>query len=598
MRTGHSKKGGFTLPTVVIASVVMLAVLAVTLQLVASTSSALRDRYYNQLAREAAEAGATKANACIVESGDPEPSWSSASPLRPNTDCNGTVISGQSAYVVGGANDELRTTFTVAGLENEVIAVEGVLEQYRPSDNTVWRTLRHTLNAQGGGEMFYATSVSSGLYQVCAILSEETWCNGGNQSGQMGNGRVEPIPSATEPNGVLYKEPERVLRQPGVLEGRTDKMVVSGMRRACTVTTDNEIFCWGHGGYGSLGVGYPQTGNIPLPTRVAKPAGMTGEITGIATGFQSTCAISGGDLWCWGQNDYGQIGDNTLSDRYAPVRAHNIGTHAGRPVTDVASSPYSYSFCAVAGGDAYCWGHNNYGQLGNGPNTQDRRVPTAVAKQSGRLAGKTVSKVVMAYSYRSTDGSLTIADGTGGTNNHCTPSNPDCYKGAFACALTTNGEMYCWGSNKHGELGQGSWSIGLQHTPIRVGGLLQGKTVRDIATSYWTPCALTTEPDTGDRLYCWGRNHGGAGAVGHNRSCRNDSSMCSPTPIVMATPGLANKYIDSISAGVNRMCAIAEGVSYCAGINQWAQLGDGTTTNRNVPTEATLLRQFRPALVF
>ena len=66
----------------------------------------------------------------------------------------------------------------------------------------------------------------------------------------------------------------------------------------------------------------------------------------------------------------------------------------------------------------------------------------------------------------------------------------------------------------------------------------------------------------------------------------------------MQTPGLANKDIDSISGGVNRICALTDGVSYCAGLNSSGQIGDGTTTTRTVPTEAKLLRQYRPALVF
>lgn len=588
-----NKIDGFTLPTVLLASVLMLAVLATALQLVSATSASLRDQYYNRLAREAAEAGSIMASNCIEDSGAAEPTWTDAKPLKPNTDCNGNAVSGQSPYVLGDTSAELRSTFSV-GVDGALMPIKGIVERYRESETTPWQVISETLKSQGGGEMLYATEISSGLWQVCAIMSEEVWCNGGNNHGQMGNGRVEPLPPAE--GSALYLAPQKIIRQTGVLAGRKDKIVLSGHGRACVVTTDNQIFCWGLRSYGSLGTGSTEGGYQTLPIQVAKPANMTGPVTGITSSYHSMCAISSGDVWCWGRNDKGQIGDGTSTQRNVPVRLSTIGTTAGKPVTDIVSAPYSSSFCAVAAGDVYCWGENTYGQLGDGTTTQ-RNVPTPVLKQSGKLAGKTVSKVVYAYAPRVFDGAVDTADGTGGT---CTTSNRDCYRGSHSCALTTDGQMFCWGSNTYGQMGQGSWSITPQLTPIKVAGALNGKVVRDIATAYQTPCALTTEASSGNRFYCWGGNRQGAGGFGHTKMCDSSAnvSLCSPSPVVMQTPGLANKDIDSISGGVNRICALTDGVSYCAGLNSSGQIGDGTTTTRTVPTEAKLLRQYRPALVF
>jgi alpha-tubulin suppressor-like RCC1 family protein len=87
----------------------------------------------------------------------------------------------------------------------------------------------------------------------------------------------------------------------------------------------------------------------------------TGVFTGIAAGAVHTCArTSAGQLFCWGRNTFGQLGDGTTTDRPAPVRVAGISGVA----TVQASGAHT---CAASGnGDAYCWGYNVEGQLGDG----------------------------------------------------------------------------------------------------------------------------------------------------------------------------------------------------------------------------------------
>lgn len=588
----NSFRRGFTLPSTLVASLIMLMLLLSALSLLTTTRRALEEQHYGLLAAEAAESGIRMAEDCIQR--NQTVTWTSAKPLKPNTNCHGDPVSGQDPHVIQMSN--IATTFSVEPISSlsgqHSVNSLGQLNLIRASDGEVWRTVDRGARAEITGNSLLATSVSSGLYQVCAVLSDRTWCNGGNNSGQMGNGRVESLST------MLYLKPEPVLREEGNLLGKKDKIVIGGTGRTCTVTTDNSIYCWGSSGYGTMGIGYSPPNPQTTPIEVAKPPGMTGEVTGIASGWNATCAISGGNLWCWGRNNSGQLGINSTATQLSPARVQGIGTYTGKPVTDIASSVYSDTFCAVAGGDAYCWGSNTYGQIGDN-STTTRMVPTAVAKQGGQLAGKTVIKVINASAPRVYDGQIALTDGEGGV---CTPSNRDCYVQANSCALTSDGQMYCWGANRYGQMGQGYWSTANQLTPIRVAGALNGKFVRDIAGSYRTPCALTTEPDSGNRLYCWGGNHIGAGGLGHSNACNNSppslQSICSPSPVVMQTPGLANKHIASIHAGVNRMCAIADSISYCAGLNTNAQIGDGTTINRNVPTEASVFRIHQPPLVY
>lgn len=577
------KREGFALPTVLIAGVVMMMVLLAGLQSIVSIRTAINSQYHEQLSREASESGIVKAESCLRENSFIV-TWTTAKPLRPNTDCNGDVVAGVSQYVV--ENGAIKTTFTVnpPATGSTVVQVGGEVFQSRSSNQSLAKKYEYGAKAVVATSRLEASATASGMYQVCVILGGETWCNGGNERGQIGNGLVESMSSK------VYLQPIRVTRATGVLQSRQDKLIASGNQAACTATTDNNIYCWGDNYHRYLGNG-SSTSPYPLPSPVQKPAEMNGkEVTKLAMGYYTACAIASGDLYCWGKNEYGEIGDGTQSQRNTPVRTSVIGTTNGITVTDVSMSSLGHSICAIAGGDTYCWGENTYGQLGLG-NTTDFDTPQLVVKQAGGLAGKTAVKTVVEYAPREDDPNRNYDSGGSSRTNK---------RQSHACTLTSDGQVYCWGSNRYGQMGQGNVSGTNQTTPIKVNGNLNGKFVRDIATSFRTPCALTDEPDTGDRLYCWGGNQWGAGGFNTSDSCNTGSTsyLCSPYPVTMQTQGLKDKFITSINAGINRMCAIAAGVSYCTGANSVGQIGDGTQTHRYVPTEAKVFRKYIPALIY
>lgn len=137
---------GFALPTVIITSVVMFGVLVAVLSIVTSTSTSLSTQYFESLASDAAESAASVAGECL-EAG----TLSASAILAPNTDCTGTVVSGQSPYVMSanGADRPYRTKYT-AQLDSvtstsSIVRVTGIVERIRPTTGAPYQTLTKTV---------------------------------------------------------------------------------------------------------------------------------------------------------------------------------------------------------------------------------------------------------------------------------------------------------------------------------------------------------------------------------------------------------------------------------------------------------------------
>jgi alpha-tubulin suppressor-like RCC1 family protein len=547
---------GFALPSILIASIIMLTVLVAAVSAASSISKAVDDQYYLRHAKEAAESGAARATACLNKDLSVAV-WSQNSlPLKPNTNCDGSAIGGASAYVYTGTN--FRTKFTVGTVTTSATHIKvtsiGETELLRASSsNSVRET--HTYNLVTNVPLSVVTSTysSSGIFEVCGIINGETWCWGDNNYGQLGDGTLT--------DSIV---PVRTLRESGALLGKTDKYVAVGNLTACIVTTTDEIYCMGHNASGQVGDG--TTTNRSEPTLVDTSTGLAGKtITGIVANEGAMCAIASGDVYCWGSGAYGKLGNGSTTSSSIPVRASVIGTVNSKTVTGIASTPQSRSTCAIASGSAYCWGSNDRGQLGDQTTTQ-RNSPVPVYT-GGALGARTVVDLAVA------GGSEFNAAAAAGT--------PDKTRRGHVCAATSDGKLFCWGSNQYGQMGQGTSSVTAQTEPIMVNGLLSTKTVVSTATAYATPCALTAD----NLMYCWGQNH--YGQVGDGST----THRYAPVAVTVQNPGLLDKTISYISGGVNRNCATADGSTYCWGLNGNGQLGDGTTTNRSVPTEATFLKK-------
>jgi alpha-tubulin suppressor-like RCC1 family protein len=211
-------------------------------------------------------------------------------------------------------------------------------------------------------------SVSTGGMHACALDRNNgtAWCWGFNSSGQLGDGTTG---FGTLNNTVVGAD--TVSLPVAVAGGRSWKSISSGYRHTCALATDGTAWCWGEGTQGQLGNG--GTGNVSVPTMVTMPASVT--FTDISAGAEHTCAVaaSTGAVYCWGSNGSGQLG-NTSASAYqlTPIQVSSTLAFTSVSAGEVLT-------CGITNAKAvYCWGANDYGQLGDGTVT-DHLTPAPVA---------------------------------------------------------------------------------------------------------------------------------------------------------------------------------------------------------------------------
>lgn len=323
------------------------------------------------------------------------------------------------------------------------------------------------------------------------------------------------------------------------------KQISAGDYHTCAISEDDKAFCWGYNNYGQLGDG--TTTNSSAPVSVST-AGLLGgkTIKSIETGGNFTCVIASDDLvYCWGYNNYGQLGNNTANStpNPLPVAVSMTGVLSGKTVKSISMNESTMQVCVIASDNlAYCWGSNWDGQLGNGL-TADSPIPVAVLT-TGVLSGKTIK-------------SISIHD-------------------FQACAIASDDLIYCWGNNFDYEFGIGTSDM-VANPPkaAAYGGSMASKTAKVIANAGMSTCAIASD----DQAYCWGSN-GTYYRLGNNSTAYNYI----PGPVTN-TGALSGKTLKTMSSGSNSTCVIAsDNKAYCWGYNAYGGLGDGTTVHARVPT--------------
>lgn len=301
--------------------------------------------------------------------------------------------------------------------------------------------------------------LDAGDSHTCGVSAEGgVLCWGLNDRGQSGPSSGESCISS----GLAFLCNSRPSPIPGVPPVR---QVSAGADFTCGLGTDGLAYCWGSNMRGQSGRASGADGGIA-------PVGGRGRLafTDLAAGQFHACGLArSGAVFCWGWNLYGQLGTRAAMARCTTGEACSpIPLPVGGGLAFIAVAAGSGHTCALAGsGFAYCWGHNAHGQVGSGASDPQVGMPATVAGDHRFTA---------------------ITSGW-----------------AFTCALTSSGEVWCWGDNSLGQLGVGSSVMPESKVPVRVP--IEGRVV-SIGAGARHACA-TLE---GDRVVCWGSN--GAGQLG------------------------------------------------------------------------------------
>lgn len=273
--------------------------------------------------------------------------------------------------------------------------------------------------------------------QTCAIDSDEAlWCWGKNNWGQLG--------AATAAN---FRTTPVMVESVGEVSRAS-----AGVLHTCAVRTDGSAWCWGANSDGALGRGTAATSAEP-PAAVNDLSG----VSEVSAGQTFGCAVreSAGTVACWGRNTNAQLGDGSAMTRLAPVDVTGLPSKAKSVATGVAHA------CALLeSGDVYCWGANDFGQVGSGA-ASGTDVMSA-AKVSG------INADVVA-----------IAAG-----------------GQTTCALRSGGVLACWGLNNFKQIVDSPDGFRAAATDV-VG--VSNVEFMGVGTGH--VCAAS-----GDSVYCWGSN--------------------------------------------------------------------------------------------
>ena len=423
------------------------------------------------------------------------------------------------------------------------------------------------------------TDLSVGMQSACAAMDDgraRCWGIGEDYTGLLGTGNAGDSTTPEEVVGVGGAGP---------LADVADVSV--GFSHACAALDDGQARCWGYNPRGAVGDGTIQARQTPVAVSDGTGSGPLTGVDSIGAGANHTCAlIETGEVWCWGGNTDGELGDGTTADHLRPA-AVSRPDGAG-PLTGVRGLTVGlFHACALRdAGTIACWGANNTGQAGDG-SANDRLRPAEVQTPDGSGVLDQVIQVSAGHQHtcavlastevrcwgRNADGEL----GDGTTTNRHRPvvvSNPAgtgpltgavqvAAGGARTCALLQDGTVNCWGRNADGLLGSGSSEpIATRPQPVLTeagAGRLGG--VAAVTVGWNATCVVLTD----GQGRCWG---GAGGIVGDG----TDTPQPRPRPLVDPFARTAIDGVAQVDAGNELACASGAGRAQCWGLSALGNL--------------------------
>jgi len=363
------------------------------------------------------------------------------------------------------------------------------------------------------------------------------------------------------------------------------KDVIATKETSFAIKTDGQIYSWGSNQYGQLSIGTvisrltPQLlTSLTLDSVNIPPSlDLTPERNSQPGENHSVMVVDDGSLWTWGINNYGQLGDGTQTDRLKPVKVVGLDNIVA------AAAGYLHTIALQADGTVWTWGANSYGQLGLDSDIIDINITPArveglsgiVAVRAGQFHNLALKKDGTVWSWGKNDvGQL-------GDSTHIIRYAPVQVSNLFnviqidtesdySLVLKSDGSVWSWGENSDGQLGEGS--LNDRNSPVRVHGL---DNIQKISTGIRHNLAL----DSLGGIWAWGNNS--SGQLG-------DSTTGRRTTPVMTIDEFGNPFsnIKDIAAGNHHSLALtSSGFVLSWGSNSDGQLGDGTLNTRYMPTQ-------------
>ena len=422
-----------------------------------------------------------------------------------------------------------------------------------PPDSTS-RGIRFN-QVSGGRDYTYGFSLAVGS-------DGNAYAWGYNYYGQLGDGTRDDKHAP-----VRVRTPDRST-YPDLPADFTYLQVSAGAQHSLALGSDGNAYAWGYNYSGQLGDG--TTTEQHAPVRVKTPDRKTypdlpADFTylQVSAGLHYSLAVgSDGNAYAWGLNDHGQLGDGTSSSyRNAPVRVRtpDRNTYPDLPkdftYLQVSAGTY-HSLALGSDGNVYAWGYNSEGQLGDGT-TSDRNAPVRV-KTPDR---KTYPDLPADFTY------LQVSAG-----------------GSHSLAVGSDGNVYAWGYNYYGQLGDGTTG-GNRYTPVRV------KTP-DRNTYPDLPADFTYLQVSAGSIHSLALgSDGNAWAWGNNSNGRlgNNSYSESSVPVRVRNPASPTDTSKGLQAaqvsggGAHSLAVGSDGNAYAWGWNGFGQLGDGSRNSKSAP---------------
>lgn len=286
--------------------------------------------------------------------------------------------------------------------------------------------------AVSGGQSF--VEITNGNGHTCALTSAgEASCWGGNWAGQLGDGTTSSRSTPVTVSG-----------------GNTFSAISAGRAHTCALDTAGGAHCWGENDRGQLGDGSTTGSSSP----VAVGGGHT--FVEIGAGQHHSCGLTdGGEIYCWGWDAVGMLGSTAVAMN--DISSTPVLVDGGHSWAALGMGNGTHTCAVTTADDAYCWGHNGSGRIGDGT-TNHAETPVQVA---GGHSWSTISAM-----------------------------------GDHTCGTTTAGTTYCWGNNRGADLGLGFAGDPVL-TPQQVSG---SRAFVSLSGSYGHTCGITASNEP----FCWG----------------------------------------------------------------------------------------------